>query len=63
MNDFDTPDIVHQNRVLKESFRDDLGPPGIAGHQNSLAEADVVLYIDMGRGGEVGHNNHLSELS
>ena len=52
----DAPDIIHQDGIFQEVFGDKLGAQRIAGHQNGLAEADLILDIDMGSGGEVGHN-------
>ena len=34
----DAPDIVHQLGVFQERLGDELGPQGIAGHQNGFCE-------------------------
>ena len=51
----DATDIIHQNRIFQEILSDKFGPQGIAGHQNSLAEADFVLNVDVGSDCKVGH--------
>ena len=55
----DTTNIVYQNGIFKESLCNKFGAQGIAGHQNGLAEADLILNIDMGSNREVGHNQFL----
>jgi hypothetical protein len=52
----DTTDVVHKDGILEEILGDKLGAQGVAGHQNGLAEADLILDIDMGSSGEVGHD-------
>ena len=52
-----TTDVVHQNGVLQEILCNKLGTQRIAGHQNSLAEADLIEDVDMRGRGEVRHNN------
>ena len=51
----DTPDVVHQNRVLQEVLCNKLGTQRITGHQNSLTEANLVLNVDMGCNREISH--------
>ena len=53
----DTTDVVHKDGILQEILGDKLGAQGVAGHQNGLAEANLILDVDMGSGGEVGHSN------